>query len=60
MYGTFPASTNNGPIGTVFFHILPGLEQSPAYYLVPDGPRPTRLKFFNHPSTVSHSQGVYP
>lgn len=59
MFGTFPAYTNTGPEGTVFYHILSGLEQSPVYDLGPDGSRSTRLNVFYAPADVSYRQGVY-
>lgn len=59
MYGSNPASTNRAPLGTVFFHILPALEQSNLYDLGPDASRSSTVNVFKAPSDVSYGNGTY-
>jgi prepilin-type N-terminal cleavage/methylation domain-containing protein len=59
MYGTFPANSNSGPLGTVFFHLLPGLEQSNLYDLGPDVSRSQPMSVLRAPSDPSYRDGLY-
>jgi prepilin-type N-terminal cleavage/methylation domain-containing protein len=59
MYGSYPAKTNNPPLGTVFFHLLPGLEQSNLHDLGPDVARSSPLVVLRAPSDPSYGIGTY-
>lgn len=59
MYGTYPATSKSGPIGTVFFHILPHLEQSNLHALGPDASRSQPLSVLRAPADPSYGAGVY-
>jgi hypothetical protein len=60
MYGTFPAGAKNGGVqGTVFFHILPFVEQSSLHDLGPDVARPRPLAVLRAPADASYGDGTY-
>lgn len=59
MFGTFPARMPTGPEGTVFFHLLPYVEQENLHALGPDGSRSQRLNVLYAPADPSFSTGVY-
>jgi len=59
MYGSNPARTNSPPLGTVFFHILPWIEQSPLHDLGPDVSRSSVVPTFSAPADVSYGNGTY-
>lgn len=59
MYGTYPATSNTGPLGTVFFHILPTLEQSSLHDLGPDVSRSSTIPTLRAPSDPSYKDGKY-
>ena len=59
MYGSFPASANNPPLGTVFYHMLPFLEQNNIYDLGPDVARSERLSVLYAPADESYGNGYY-
>ena len=46
MFGSFPADRPNSDQGTIFYHLLPYLEQSNLHNLGPDGSRSQRLEVF--------------
>jgi len=59
MYGYYPATTNSGPEGTVFYHLLPYLEQSALHDLGPDAARSHPLSVLQAPSDPSYGNGTY-
>ncbi len=59
MYGSYPARAQTPPLGTIFFHLLPFLEQPGLYALGPDGSRSARLEVLHAPADPSYDQGVY-
>jgi prepilin-type N-terminal cleavage/methylation domain-containing protein len=59
MYGTNPASANSGPEGTVFFHILPYLEQAGLHELGPDASRSYTLSVLYAPADPSYEDGRF-
>ena len=59
MYGTYPADSNSGPIGTVFFHMLPFLEQKALHDLGPDGSRSSVVPTLRAPADASYKDGRY-
>lgn len=59
MYGTFPAGQPNSVEGTVFYHLLPFLEQSGVHALGPDAARSQRLSVLEAPSDPSYGNGTY-
>lgn len=59
MYGSNPASTDNPPLGSVFFHMLPWLEQSALFDLGPDASRSHKLSTLQAPADVSYGNGTY-
>lgn len=59
MYGSFPATTMTPPLGTIFYHLLPYLEQSALHDLGPDASRSHPLSVLYAPSDVSYGTGTY-
>jgi hypothetical protein len=59
MYGSNPASTNTSPLGTVFFHLLPFLEQTNLHDLGPDAARSRTLEVLAAPADPSYGNGTY-
>lgn len=59
MYGSNPANTNSPPLGTVFFHILPWIEQSGLHDLGPDVSRSSTVSTFRAPADVTYGNGTY-
>ncbi|MGE3780224.1 MAG: DUF1559 domain-containing protein [Pirellulaceae bacterium] len=59
MFGRYPADQKSGPEGTVFFHLLPYLEQVNLYQLGPDGSRSAVLSVLRAPSDPSYQLGTY-
>ena len=59
MYGTYPADANSGPIGTVFYHMLPSLELSNLYDLGPDVARSHAISVLRAPADISYGSGTY-
>lgn len=59
MYGSNPASTDNAPLGTVFFHMLPWIEQSTLHDLGPDASRSQTVSTLQAPADVSYGHGTY-
>lgn len=59
MYGSMPATTNQPPLGSVFYHLLPGLEQAGLYDLGPDASRSVTLSVLKAPADVSYGDGKY-
>jgi prepilin-type N-terminal cleavage/methylation domain-containing protein len=57
MFGTYGGA--GGPAGTVFYHLLPYLEQDNLYKLGPDGSRSAKLKVLEHPADPSYRNGLY-
>ncbi len=59
MFGV-PGPNSSGPAGSVFYHLLPYLEQSALYDLGPDKARSHPLKVLRHPSDVTQTaDGVF-
>ncbi len=59
MYGSNPASTNSPPLGTVFYHLLPFLEQPGLHDRGPDASRSSRLEVLRAPADPSYGPGTY-
>ncbi|WP_162273903.1 DUF1559 family PulG-like putative transporter [Mariniblastus fucicola] len=59
MYGSFPAGNDNPPYGTVFYHLLPFLEQSNVHALGPDASRSYVVPVLQAPSDPSFGNGIY-
>jgi type II secretory pathway pseudopilin PulG len=59
MYGSMPATSNTGPLGTVFFHLLPSLEQTNLHALGPDASRSQALSVLHAPADPSYGTGQY-
>ncbi len=58
MFGYYGGGTS-GPAGTVFYHILPYLEQDNLYRMGPDGSRSSPLKVLQHPGDPSYGTGTF-
>jgi len=59
MYGSHPAHSNTAPLGTVFFHVLPWIEQSAQYDQGPDISRSQAIAVLRAPADVSYGTGLY-
>jgi prepilin-type N-terminal cleavage/methylation domain-containing protein len=59
MYGSNPARSNTDPLGSVFFHLLPFLEQSNLHALGPDASRSQVLKVLEAPADPSFGDGTF-
>jgi prepilin-type N-terminal cleavage/methylation domain-containing protein len=59
MYGSFPAKSQSPPLGTIFYHLLPFLEQGNLYDLGPDAARSFPLEVLHAPADPSYEKGVY-
>jgi prepilin-type N-terminal cleavage/methylation domain-containing protein len=59
MYGAYPPQNTDGVLGTVFFHLLPFLEQRALYDLGPDASRSHRLSVLEAPADPSYGDGTY-
>ncbi|MCA9119189.1 MAG: DUF1559 domain-containing protein [Planctomycetaceae bacterium] len=59
IYGSNPASTDQPPLGTVFFHMLPWIEQTALHDLGPDASRSHTVSTFEAPADVSYGNGTY-
>ncbi|MFM8252016.1 MAG: DUF1559 domain-containing protein [Planctomycetota bacterium] len=59
MFGRYPASSTQGPMGTIFFHLLPAIEQINLYELGPDASRSQVIKTLQAPADPSYGQGNY-
>ncbi len=58
MFGTVPAGSN-GPAGSVFYHLLPFVEQENLHRMGPDGSRSQPLKVLEHPGDRTYGNGTY-
>jgi len=59
MYGSFPANSQSPPLGTIFYHLLPFLENQNIYNLGPDEARSYQLPVFHAPADPSFDEGIY-
>jgi len=60
MFGNFPADSASGSTGTVFYHLLPYLEETNLRRLEPDAARSYALKVLRAPADPSYSDsGTY-
>ncbi len=59
MFGSFPAQSRQPPLGTVFYHLLPFLEQGNVHALGPDVARSQRLSVLEAPADPSYNDGIY-
>jgi prepilin-type N-terminal cleavage/methylation domain-containing protein len=59
MYGSFPATSGGGTLGSVFYHLLPYLEQNQLYDLGPDASRSYVLSVLQAPADPSYGNGQY-
>lgn len=59
MYGSYPASNQTPPLGTIFYHLLPFLEQQNVHDLGPDAARSYPLMVLHAPNDPSYGNGVY-
>lgn len=59
MYGSFPAGRPDAVQGTIFYHLLPFLEQENLHDLGPDVARSQSLPVLNAPNDVSYGDGTY-
>jgi prepilin-type N-terminal cleavage/methylation domain-containing protein len=54
MFGNY-----GGRTASVFYHLLPYIEQGPLYNLGPDAARSFRVPVFAHPSDLSYGEGTF-
>lgn len=59
MFGYYPADSNTGPMGSIYYHLLPHLEQDPLYHQGPDVARSAELAVLHHPGDTTYGSGVY-
>ena len=59
MFGSFPADRPHADHGTIFYHLLPYLEQNNLYDLGPDLARSSTVEVFHAPNDVSYGNGTY-
>jgi prepilin-type N-terminal cleavage/methylation domain-containing protein len=59
MFGTVPPGNTSMAGGSVFYHLLPYLEQENLYRLGPDASRSVRLKVLEHPGDPTYGDGIY-
>jgi prepilin-type N-terminal cleavage/methylation domain-containing protein len=59
MFGRFPPGNTSGPAGTVFYHLLPFMEQNQLYDLGPDAARSYPLEVLRAPSDPSYGIGTF-
>ena len=57
MFGNYGGA--GSPMGTVFYHILPNLEQDNLYKLGPDAARSQPLKVLQHPLDATYGSGTF-
>ena len=56
----FGQAGNGGTSGSIFYHLLPQLEQEPLYRTGPDAARSAPIKIFRHPGDVTQTgDGVF-
>jgi prepilin-type N-terminal cleavage/methylation domain-containing protein len=58
MFG-YVGNSTSGPAGSVFYHMLPYLEQDNLYRVGPDASRSTVLKVLTHPADTTFKDGIY-
>jgi prepilin-type N-terminal cleavage/methylation domain-containing protein len=58
MFGTVRPN-DTGPGGSIYYHLLPYLEQDNLYRLGPDASRSQPLKVLRHPSDPTYGTGVF-
>ncbi len=59
MFGSFPADRPNATQGSIFYHLLPYLEQANLHNLGPDVARSHRLEVYQAPNDTSYGNGTY-
>jgi prepilin-type N-terminal cleavage/methylation domain-containing protein len=59
MYGSFPAKSQRPPLGTIFYHLLPYLEQENIHAVGPDLARSYRIPVLQAPADTSYGSGIY-
>lgn len=59
MFGSVPAGGPNLAGGSIFYHLLPYLEQEALYRLGPDGSRSSTVKVLQHPADRTYGTGTY-
>jgi prepilin-type N-terminal cleavage/methylation domain-containing protein len=59
MFGSYPGKQASGPQGSVFYHLLPELEQEALHDIGPDASRSAVLPVLTHPSDMTFKTGRY-
>jgi prepilin-type N-terminal cleavage/methylation domain-containing protein len=57
MFGTYGGP--NSPMGSLFYHLLPFLEQNNLYQMGPDAARSQPLKVLQHPLDATYGTGLF-
>ena len=57
MFGTYGG--NGGPMGTIFYHLLPYLEQTNLHQQGPDYARSYPVKVLQHPGDPTYANGIF-
>lgn len=59
MFGPHNSPSHTGTAGSIFYHLLPHLEEQSLYDLGPDRARSQALTLLMHPSDVTYGTGTY-
>lgn len=59
MFGSFPSNKNSQVQGSLFYHLLPFLEEESLHALGPDKSRSYTVAVLSHPSDVTYGTGTY-
>lgn len=59
MFGYYPPQNSSGPAGSVFYHLLPHLEQETLHRMGPDESRSYPVAALAHPSDTTYGIGTY-
>lgn len=59
MFGSYPAGSASGVEGSLFYHLLPYIEEQALYDAGPDASRSRRVTVLAHPSDVTYGSGTY-
>lgn len=59
MFGYYPALSGGGPQGSLFYHLMPFIEQNALHKLGPNEARKQPVPTLAHPSDVTYGDGIY-